>query len=111
MKRTTQTLLALSLASLCTLTCITNAHAQEAAATDADQAAELAKKLQNPVAALISVPFQSNTNFNSGPFNRTQEILNIQPVVPMHLNENWNVISRTNLSRTGPPASSWARVA
>jgi len=50
MKRTTQTLLALSLASLCTLTCITNAHAQEAAATDPDQDAELAKTLQDPVA-------------------------------------------------------------
>ena len=41
------------------------------------------------------MPFQSNTNFNAGPFNRTQEILNIQPVVPMHLNNDWNVISRT----------------
>jgi opacity protein-like surface antigen len=55
----------------------------------------LAKQSQNPIADLVSLPFQSNTNFNSGPFNRTQEILNIQPVVPMHLNESWNVISRT----------------
>jgi len=55
----------------------------------------LAKASQNPIAALVSVPFQSNTNFNSGPFNRTQEIFNIQPVVPMQLNEDWNVISRT----------------
>ena len=56
---------------------------------------ELAKASQNPIAAMISVPFQSNTNFNAGPFNRTQEIFNIQPVVPLHLNEDWNVISRT----------------
>ena len=41
------------------------------------------------------MPFQSNTNFNAGPFNRTQEVFNIQPVVPMHLNEAWNLISRT----------------
>jgi hypothetical protein len=56
---------------------------------------DLQKASQNPIADLVSVPFQSNTNFNSGPFNRTQEILNIQPVVPMHLNADWNVISRT----------------
>ena len=56
---------------------------------------DLQKASQNPIADLVSLPFQSNTNFNSGPFNRTQEVLNIQPVVPMHLNEDWNVISRT----------------
>jgi opacity protein-like surface antigen len=56
---------------------------------------DLAKKSQNPIADLVSVPFQSNTNFNAGPFNRTQEVLNIQPVVPLHLNGDWNVISRT----------------
>ena len=49
------------------------------------------------------MPFQSNTNFNSGPFNRTQEILNIQPVVPMHLNEEWNVISRTIIPLVSQP--------
>ena len=46
---------------------------------------DLQKASQNPIADLVSVPFQSNTNFNSGPFNRTQERFNIQPVVPMHL--------------------------
>ena len=56
---------------------------------------DLQKQSQNPIADLVSLPFQSNTNFNSGPFNRTQEVFNIQPVVPMHLGENWNVISRT----------------
>src|SRR5262249_52939100 len=56
---------------------------------------DLAKQSQNPIADLVSVPFQSNTNFNTGPFNRTQEVLNIQPVVPMHINEDWNMISRT----------------
>ena len=49
------------------------------------------------------MPFQSNTNFNSGPFNRTQEVLNIQPVVPMHLNEDWNVISRTIIPLVSQP--------
>jgi opacity protein-like surface antigen len=56
---------------------------------------DLAKKSQNPIADLVSVPFQSNTNFNAGPFNRTQEVLNIQPVVPLHINADWNLISRT----------------
>jgi hypothetical protein len=56
---------------------------------------ELAKASQNPVADMISVPFQNNTNFNVGPFNRTQDILNIQPVIPFHLNADWNIISRT----------------
>jgi len=56
---------------------------------------DLAKQSQNPIADLVSVPFQSNTNFNAGPFNRTQEVLNIQPVVPLHLNANWNLITRT----------------
>lgn len=55
----------------------------------------LAQKSQNPIADLVSVPFQSNTNFNAGPFNRTQEVLNIQPVVPLSLNADWNLISRT----------------
>jgi hypothetical protein len=54
---------------------------------------DLAKKSQNPIADLVSVPFQSNTNFNAGPFNRTQEVLNIQPVVPLHINAEWNMIA------------------
>jgi opacity protein-like surface antigen len=64
---------------------------------------ELAKAAQNPVAAMISVPFQSNTNFNSGPYNRAQEVLNIQPVVPLHLNEDWNIISRTIIPLISQP--------
>jgi hypothetical protein len=42
---------------------------------------ELAKAAQNPVAAMISVPFQNNTNFDVGPYGRPQGILNIQPVI------------------------------
>ncbi|MDH3771161.1 MAG: transporter, partial [Nitrospirota bacterium] len=58
-------------------------------------AEELAKKTQNPVADLISVPFQNNLNFGLGPHNRAQNILNIQPVVPIKLTENLNLITRT----------------
>ncbi len=42
--------------------------------------ADLAKATQNPVADLISLPFQNNTNFDVGPGDDTQNILNIQPV-------------------------------
>ena len=56
---------------------------------------ELAKLSQNPVANLISVPFQNNTNFNYGPLDQTQNILNIEPVIPVTLNKDWNLITRT----------------
>ena len=68
---------------------------------------DLQKASQNPIADLVSVPFQSNTNFNAGPFNRTQEVLNIQPVVPMHLSDNWNVISRTIIPLVSQPSPSF----
>ncbi|HBP87832.1 MAG TPA: neuromedin U [Nitrospiraceae bacterium] len=72
------------------LTLLCGAH------TYAEQnAEELAKKTQNPVADLISVPFQNNLNFGLGPHNRVQNILNIQPVVPFNLTENLNLITRT----------------
>ncbi|MBK8890286.1 MAG: neuromedin U [Dechloromonas sp.] len=58
-------------------------------------AEELAKLAQNPVGNLISVPFQNNTNLNVGPDKRTQNILNIQPVIPISVNEEWNIITRT----------------
>jgi len=98
MERTRKTLLALALASFCTLPFITTGHAQDAAAVYMEETAELAKKLQNPVAALISVPLQNNFEFNGGPKNdgfRYQ--LNLHPVVPFSLNEVWNLISRTIL--------------
>jgi opacity protein-like surface antigen len=73
-------------------------------AATGDTTESLAKQSQNPVADLVSVPFQSNTNFSTGPFNRPQEILNIQPVVPMHLNADWNLISRTIVPLVSQPS-------
>src|SRR5262245_64991189 len=56
---------------------------------------ELVKETQNPVADLISVPFQNNFNFAAGPkHNHTVYLLNIQPVIPIHITENWNLITR-----------------
>ena len=47
--------------------------------------AKLAKATQNPLAAMYSLPFQNNTTFNVGPEHRTQNVLNIQPVIPVSL--------------------------
>jgi hypothetical protein len=58
-------------------------------------AEKLAKLAQNPVGNLISVPFQNNANFNFGPEKGTQNILNIQPVIPFSVSSEWNVITRT----------------
>jgi len=60
-------------------------------------AEELAKLAQNPVGNMISVPFQNNTNLNFGPEKGTQNVLNIQPVIPVSINEDWNIITRTIL--------------
>lgn len=64
-------------------------------------ASELAKKLSNPVAALISVPMQFNFDQNIGADDDGSRLtLNIQPVIPMDINEDWNLISRTILPVT-----------
>ena len=61
----------------------------------AESEADLAKKTQNPVADMISVPFQNNFNFNYGPNNDLQYVLNLQPVIPIHLDKEWNLVTRT----------------
>jgi len=62
---------------------------------ESDQSAELAKKLSNPVASLISVPFQSNWDFGIGPENAMRYTLNVQPVIPISISKDWNLITRT----------------
>jgi hypothetical protein len=68
-----------------------------------DSNTELAKKSQNPVADLISIPLQDNIGFGYGPKNDVQNVLNIQPVIPVSLNKEWNLITRTILPIIAQP--------
>jgi hypothetical protein len=60
----------------------------------AADAAALAEKLQNPVADLISMQFQSNFDFGVGANNGTLYLLDVQPVIPLHITSDWNYIVR-----------------
>jgi hypothetical protein len=67
---------------------VVSAAAQEQGESD------LAKQSQNPVGNLISLPFQNNTSFGIGPDDAISNVLNIQPVYPVSLSNNWNLINR-----------------
>jgi hypothetical protein len=86
MRRTSLVLAAIAALALTPFT----SQAQDAPAATGD----LQKAVQNPVAGLISVPIQNTTNFAIGPFNRTQNLINLQPVVPLNISSNWNLIIR-----------------
>jgi hypothetical protein len=67
-------------------------------------AAELAKQLSNPVADLISVPFQMNWELDVGPEEDTRFVHNFQPVMPFAWNDDWNLIFRIIVPYVGQPA-------
>ena len=66
-------------------------HETPAAAANAE---ELRKAAQNPIASLISVPIQPTWNFGIAPGNRTQNIWLVQPVIPVSVSKDWNLIVR-----------------
>src|SRR5260370_41605701 len=73
--------------------------AQDTTASDTQSAPEtgdarLQKDVQSPVARLSLVPLQNNSNFYAGPSNRTQNVFNIQPVIPFNISSYWKVIVR-----------------
>ncbi|MGB2628035.1 MAG: hypothetical protein WAK20_14710 [Candidatus Acidiferrum sp.] len=65
-----------------------------ATATADEPSEDLLKAAQNPISDLISVPILNTTNFNIGTYNRAQNVLAFQPVIPANLSENWMLISR-----------------
>jgi len=89
-----------SLAVASTLSCVVPAFV--IAADDES----LAKAAQNPIADMASVPLQNNTDFNFGPEKETLNTLNIQPVYPVKLSDDWNLITRTIIPVVSQPGLS-----
>lgn len=70
-----------------------------------DTSSDLANKIQNPIAAMISLPIQNNTDFGFGPYNKAKNTTNIQPVVPVSIGTNVNMIIRTIIPLVNLPTS------
>jgi hypothetical protein len=92
---------------VCLVVGAANAEQAGTAAGGEDQASALAKQTQNPVADLISIPFQNNLSFGAGSKDNGDNVswvLNVQPVIPIRLTENWNLITRTILPVVNQPS-------
>jgi len=99
MKTAKQIVSCLFMLSLLTLTPSVWAQAAEAEETNERSLggdADLAQELSNPLADLMTIPIQMNYDRDIGPLDEGWKVqTNIQPVIPFHLNEEWNLISRT----------------
>ena len=96
-----------SLLSILFILSITIVFAQddEQQPAEAEEAAALAKATQNPLAAMYSLPFQNNTTFGFEPNNTSQNVLNIQPVIPVGLTNGINLINRIIIPIVTQPQS------
>ena len=63
--------------------------------SEGEKQAAIEKAAQNPIAAMYVLPIQNNTQFGIGPDDRTQNVLNIQPVIPLSISKKTNLIVRT----------------
>lgn len=80
------------------------ADQRQARAQDGGGDQELAQQLTNPIADLVSIPFQYNWRNGVGPDDALQMVLNIQPVVPISLTESWNLVGRFIVPVISQPA-------
>ncbi len=95
-----------SLLSILFILSITIVFAQDDEQQPAEaEAAALAKATQNPLAAMYSLPFQNNTTFGFEPNNTSQNVLNIQPVIPVGLTNGINLINRIIIPIVTQPQS------
>lgn len=96
MKNTTQILLAFSffLASSLLVNAQSEGDKPQLTGTTEENAAALAKKTANPIAAMISLPIQFNFNFGLGEYDRFQSVTNLMPVIPFRLSDKINVVNR-----------------
>lgn len=73
------------------------------------RAAALAKQTQNPVADLVTVPIQFNWNTGGGLGDQTLQVINVQPVLPLALDDDWLLVSRTIIPLVNVPLPSGDR--
>ncbi len=78
--------------------------AQDDAQPELDEEEALARKAQNPIGAYWNIPFENNFNFRAGAHDKLQYTMQFQPVIPVPLNDNWNLITRTLLPVISQPA-------
>jgi len=71
-----------------------------------DERRDLAQRLVNPLASLVSVPLQYNEDRGIGPHEKERELLNLQPVVPFELGKRWKLTSRTVVPFASLPGGS-----
>jgi hypothetical protein len=83
---------------------VTSAQAQQMTPTNALGPQELAKSAHNPFEDFIKLPFESDTGFSIGPHHNAGESLSVTPVLPFHLNADWDLIARPNLAITYEPS-------